>query len=122
MAHHFPICVDLRGRLCVVVGGGRVALRKVRALLSAQARVRVVALEIDAQIAERTDVECVTSAYDAALLRGATLVFAATDDAQINRQVHEDATERGLLVNVADTPELCSFIVPSVIASIEIDD
>ncbi|MEZ0268128.1 MAG: bifunctional precorrin-2 dehydrogenase/sirohydrochlorin ferrochelatase [Phycisphaerae bacterium] len=100
----YPITLDLAARTVVIVGGGRVAARKARGLLDAGARcVRVVAPEILADVPEA--VERVVGRYHAGHLDGAALVFAATDDPAVNRQVVADAHERGLWVNRADADE-----------------
>lgn len=106
-------CLDLRGRRCVVVGGGSVALEKARGLAECGARVVVVAPEVRAELrAEAASVR--ERRYRARDLDGAFLVVAATADEAVNRRVHADAGSRGLLCNVADVPELCNFILPSV--------
>jgi precorrin-2 dehydrogenase/sirohydrochlorin ferrochelatase len=115
---YYPLFLDLTGKVCVVVGGGRVADRKVRALLACGAKVRVVSPRVCKSIGALHDeesVELLERTYETADLRGATLVFAATDDVLTNRRVSQDARENGIPVNVADSPELCDFIVPAVV-------
>jgi siroheme synthase-like protein len=112
----FPAFIDLRGKLCLVVGGGEVAARKVRSLLAAGARVHVIAPEVCQEMSALLRSGAV--AYDRRQyaegdVERSTLVFAATDDAEVNAAVYHDATGRGLLVNVVDDPAHCSFIVPS---------
>ncbi|MFB3879750.1 MAG: bifunctional precorrin-2 dehydrogenase/sirohydrochlorin ferrochelatase [Armatimonadota bacterium] len=112
----FPAFIDLRGKLCLVVGGGEVAARKARSLLAAGARLRVVAPELSQQmsaLAANCEVTCAPRHYAEGDLDGTLLVFAATDDADVNAAVYRDATARGLLVNVVDDPAHCTFIVPS---------
>jgi precorrin-2 dehydrogenase/sirohydrochlorin ferrochelatase len=115
---YYPAFLDLRGRRCLVVGGGAVALRKVEALLRCGAQVLVVApdlsMELAARVRERR-VEHQPREFRTEDLEGAFLVVAATDDAAANARVHEEAERRGLLVNTVDDPERCNFIVPSVI-------
>jgi siroheme synthase-like protein len=113
---YFPAFIDLRGKLCVVVGGGEVAARKVRSLLSAGACVRVVAPEAFGEMSQLAGSGAIAwerRAYARADLDGCALVFAATDDREVNEAVYLDAAERGLLVNVVDDPAHCTFIVPS---------
>jgi precorrin-2 dehydrogenase / sirohydrochlorin ferrochelatase len=112
---YYPVFLDLDGRLCVVVGGGMVAFRKVEALLSNGATVRVVAPEISRSILRLQDLEIRTKRYDKADLKDAFLVFAATDSEEINKEVSMDALNLNVFCNVVDTPGLCSFIVPSVV-------
>jgi len=113
---YFPAFIDLRGKLCAVVGGGEVAARKVQSLLAAGARVRVVApcvCDEMSALLRRGEVACERRKYAAGDLEGSVLAFAATDDAEVNAAVHRDASERGILVNVVDDPAHCTFIVPS---------
>ncbi|MGD0234330.1 MAG: bifunctional precorrin-2 dehydrogenase/sirohydrochlorin ferrochelatase [Syntrophorhabdales bacterium] len=115
---YYPLFLDLTGKVCVVVGGGHVADRKVRALLACEARVCVVGPRVCKSIRALYDeerIELVERPYETADLKGAALVFAATNDAATNERVSQDARERGILVNVADSPDLCDFIVPAVI-------
>ncbi len=106
---------NLVGRPALVVGGGRVALRKARTLSDAGAKVRVVAPELLPELAADTRLDCVAAAYAAGHVAGMFLVIAATDDAAVNARVAADARAAGAIVNVVDTPALCDFIVPSVV-------
>jgi len=111
-----PVILQLEDRPCLVVGGGGVALRKVRSLLEEQAAVIVVAPRTEpelAGLAERGTVRLVDRAYQAGDVAGAVLVFAATDSSEVNRQVAADAAAAGVLCNVADDPGLCTFQVPA---------
>jgi len=113
-----PIFMNLRGQRCLVVGGGEVAVRKVALLLEAGAKIRVVSPELVGVLIEQAAegvIEHRKGNFETADLDGGVLVIAATDDAEVNRQVSELAKERHLPVNVVDNPELCSFIVPSII-------
>lgn len=109
----YPIVLDLTGRRAVVVGGGRVALRKARALAEAGARVTAVAPAFLPDFAEDDRIERREAAYAAGHLEGAAVVIAATDDAAVNRRVADDARAAGVLVNVVDVPQQCDFIVPA---------
>ena len=108
----YPVFLDLRGRRCVVVGGGKVAARKARKLLQAQALVRVISPEIDPAL-ESVAVEVWRRPYEPGDLEGASLAFAATDSRQANAAVAGEAKERGIPVNVADRPEEGDFALPS---------
>jgi siroheme synthase-like protein len=115
---YFPIFLELKGRTCLVVGGGQVAARKVEGLLAAGARVTVVSPKLDGELAklksERRIVH-VDRPYQRLELRSYALVIAATDDATTNERVASDARQSDVLVNVVDEPALCDFIVPSVV-------
>ena len=109
---HYPVFLDLKDRPVLVVGAGKVALRKTKGLLEAGARVTVVAPEWDAEFAE-LPVRKVARRFRASDLSGVSLVFAATDDRLTNHRVGVAAKGKGLFANVADSAEECSFIVPA---------
>jgi precorrin-2 dehydrogenase / sirohydrochlorin ferrochelatase len=106
-------CLDLTGRRCVVIGGGAVGLEKAQGLLACDARVVVVAPELDDGFSE-LDVEWVARGYESGDLSRAFLVIAATSDRAVNEAISRDAEARGMLCNVADVPDLCNFILPAV--------
>jgi len=113
-----PIFLDVKGRLCLVVGGGETAMRKVASLRHAGARVQVISPQIGARLEELAaagDIAFVQRPFEEADLSGAALAIAATDDAAVNRRISRIAKKRGIPVNVVDQPEECSFIMPSVI-------
>ncbi len=115
---YFPIFVDLRGKRCLVVGGGMVAARKAESLVRAGAFVHVVAPQLSAAVRElassgKLAVTC--AAYQSAQLTDVELVVAATDDSQVNASVSRDARALRLLVNVVDCPALSTFIVPALV-------
>ncbi|MCW8885542.1 MAG: siroheme synthase CysG [Motiliproteus sp.] len=115
---YLPLYFDLKGQSCLVVGGGDVALRKALMLDRAGAKITVVSPEICDDLSallEKQGGIAVTSLYQADLLDGQVLVIAATDEDQVNRQVHADATARQLPVNVVDNPSLCSFVFPAIV-------
>lgn len=116
MPKYYPILLSVRGRKCVVVGGGEVAHRKVSALRTAGARVTVVSPRFCRRLAAEKGVRLVRRRYSADVLEGALLVVAATDSPRTNRQVAGDAEARRVLVNVVDVPRLCSFIVPATVS------
>src|SRR5688500_13728116 len=104
--------LDVTRRLVVIIGGGPVAVRKVKGLLEAGAtRVRVVSPTFHAEMP--ADVERVTATYEANHLDGAQLVFAATDSPAVNEQVVADARERGVLVSRADDGDAGDFLTPA---------
>lgn len=120
-AQHVPVypvfLTGLADMLCVVVGGGTVAARKVRGLLAAGARVRVISPELCAELDAlhaTQQVEWIPRAYCAGDLAGASLVFAATDARTANQAVAGEARQSGILCNVADSPAEGTFHVPAV--------
>ena len=118
MPTYYPMMVDLAGRRCLVVGGGRVAERKVALLLEAGADVAVVSPVVTPRIADlaaRGAIRLARRTVRSADLDRAFLAFAATDDAEVNQGVAREVRSAGGLVNVADAPEACDFHVPSVV-------
>ena len=110
-----PIFLNVKEKLCLVVGGGEVAKRKAGVLLDAGARVRVVAPHIELSLSGQADVECIVARFEAEHLCNVVLVVAATDDKSVNTQVSELARARNIPVNVVDDPALCSFIMPAIL-------
>lgn len=118
MTTGYPAILLLDGRLAVVIGGGRVAERKVRTLRDAGAKVRLVADDLTPalrDLAEAGEVELVERRYARGDLSGAVVAVAATDDEEINRGVFAEASEAGIPVNVVDNTALCTFIAPSIV-------
>jgi precorrin-2 dehydrogenase/sirohydrochlorin ferrochelatase len=109
---HYPIFVDLKDRPVLVVGAGKVALRKTKGLLEAGARVTVVAPECEAEF-EELPVRLVRRRFRASDLAGAMLIFAATDDRMTNHRIGIAAKGKGVLANIADNASECGFIVPA---------
>lgn len=101
-----------------MIGGGKVAERKVETLREFGARVVVVSPEVTARLADMAadgSVELIRGTYESGVLDGAFIVIASTDDREVNRGVSDEAKRRGILVNVVDDPELCTFFVPAMV-------
>lgn len=114
----YPVYIDLSGKPVLVVGGGKIACRKLGPLLAAGADITVVSPAYDRRIgmlADRQLVKLVIQPFAERFLTGKWLVIAATDDSTVNRQVFELSERRGILCNVVDVPELCRFHVPAVV-------
>ncbi len=115
---YLPIFLDVRERPCLVVGGGEVAARKCALLLRAGAHVTVLAPELGMSLeAERASgrIEHRAAHFRDEDLAGQALAIAATDDEEVNRAVAAAAAARAIPVNVVDRPDLCTFILPSVL-------
>lgn len=113
-----PIFLNIRERPCVVVGGGEVAVRKAELLMRAGGRVTVVAPQLNATLTEWAAAgrfEHRKTRFVPALIDGAVVAVAATDDPEVNAAVAAAAGERNVPVNVVDTPALCTFVMPSII-------
>lgn len=119
MSDYYPISLDLKGKRCVVVGGGTIAERKIDSLLIFSASNPVVispgltSMLEDYVLKER--ISHIKRGYKKGDLEGAFLVIVATDDSEVNQAVASEAFERGILVNVVDCPRLCNFILPAFI-------
>ncbi|WP_022664827.1 precorrin-2 dehydrogenase/sirohydrochlorin ferrochelatase family protein [Desulfospira joergensenii] len=115
---YYPVYLDLKERECVVVGGGEVGARKALGLEGCGARVRVISCEFSEKFfpGEGSSLRLEKRPYEKKDLENAFLVFAATDNAGLNRQILEDARQMGILCCLADAPELGDFILPAVMA------
>lgn len=115
----YPVNLVLTGKPCLVVGGGKVALRKVEGLLACGADVTVLAPDVHPDLAAEPSVRVLQRAYvegDAARGRPPyRLVLTATDRRSVNQQVHDDADAAGIWVNSADDPERCTFTLPAIV-------
>ncbi|MDF1577047.1 MAG: bifunctional precorrin-2 dehydrogenase/sirohydrochlorin ferrochelatase [Desulfurivibrionaceae bacterium] len=115
---YFPISLDINKRVGVVIGGGKVAARKVAALLAGGAMIRVISPELGGELralAQTGRIEWLPRQYRQGDLAGAFLVIAATDDEQVQAEVFREADQNNQLINVADVPQRCNFILPAVV-------
>ncbi|EKE04026.1 MAG: siroheme synthase [uncultured bacterium] len=116
MARYYPIMINIADKKCIIVGGGNVASRKVKSLLEYGAKITVISNNLCSELEKLNNhgrIEWFARNYEAGDLGEASLVFAATNDSDVNRQVYQEARKKGIPVNIADMPELCDFIVPS---------
>jgi len=118
MSSFYPIHLNIEGKKCLVVGGGRVAERKVNLLVRYGGKVVVVSPKTTEKIktlSENKKIIWYKRIYRLSDLHKAFLVFCATNSKKINREIGKEAKERGIMVNVVDSPEDCDFISPSLI-------
>jgi precorrin-2 dehydrogenase / sirohydrochlorin ferrochelatase len=112
-------CLKLKGRRCLVVGGGEIGLEKVEGLLACDGEVTLIAPEAVPALKEHAREGAIRwerRAYAGpADLEGVFMVIAATDDTDVNIAVYDDAERRAMLVNVVDVPPLCNFILPAIV-------
>lgn len=114
---YYPLHLKITGRRCLVAGGGRVGIRKARTLARCGGRPVIVSPRLDAPLPKGITqaITHIPEPYDPAHLEGAFLVFAATDQADLNRQIARDARQAGILCNIADNPEASDFILPAMV-------
>ncbi len=113
---YYPVFLNVKGKKCVVVGGGQVALRKVRVMLEHGADVEVISPDLCPELAELAAsgaIRALGRDYQAGDLKNAFVAIAATDHSEINRRVVAEARRKSVLVNVVDDAEISDFIVPS---------
>jgi len=117
-SNYMPICISLKARRCLIVGGGRVALRKIDTLLYYESDITVVTPETNEKIeyyAKKDFIKLEKREYKSPEASEYGIVISASDNMEINEKVCEDCREAGVPINVVDNPRLCDFIFPSVI-------
>jgi precorrin-2 dehydrogenase/sirohydrochlorin ferrochelatase len=115
---YYPVHLDIQNRDCLVVGGGSVGTRKVITLLDCGAKVTVISPVVSPQLrdfATSGSIKLSERRYRSGDLDGMFLVIGATDDEELNRQISNDADHLNTLCNIADRPEVCNFILPSIV-------
>ncbi len=115
---YFPMFIDISGKKILVVGGGSIALRRVRTLLKFGADIKVIAPELKEELTELETQGKITAerrCYGAGDTEGYEIVLAASDRPDVNRAVKNECSERGIPVNTADDNSLCDFYFPSVV-------
>lgn len=114
---NYPIFMRLQSQPCLIVGGGPVALRKIRLMHKAGAEITVVAPELCKEIIEEfsQNITYLAREFTDNDIHGYRLITAATNNSNVNKHVSELAQAKNIPVNVVDQPELCSFITPSIV-------
>jgi len=118
MNTYYPVYIELREQPCIVIGGGKIAEGKVEGLLAGWANVTVISPDLTAHLRELVEEKKITylaRAYQPGDLTGAFMVICATDQAEINHQVWQEASANRQLVNVVDDTPRCNFIAPSIL-------
>lgn len=113
-----PIFMNVTNQNCLVVGGGKVASRKVFMLMRAGAKVSVVSPELCQDLMIRKnegEIEHISRQFQGEDIENKKIIIAATNNSDVNKHISQLCHQKGLPVNVVDAPELCSFIVPSII-------
>ena len=115
---YYPIGLDISGRECLVVGGGKVAERKIKRLVDYGARVQVVSPSLTPLLqiwADKRFLKYQQGKFSSALLKKQTLVFAATNDTKLNQKIAQLALRKGIFANVANPGRVSGFIVPALV-------
>ena len=115
---YFPLFIDISQKSIVVVGGGRIAERRVKTLLQFAEDIQVISPKLTEELrrlAESRRIEWIQKRYIPGQLAGAFFVLAATDDAACNEQIVTDCRKLGILVNTSHRKELCDFYFPAVV-------
>ncbi len=118
MPDYYPVFLNLAGKRCVIIGGGTIAQGKIGGLLRAGCQITVISPDATPgirQAAQRGDVTWLERTYQPGDLESAFIGVAATNVWHVNREIYEEADRLGVLLNVVDDPDLCSFIAPSVV-------
>ena len=110
---YLPINLNIKNKNILIIGGGQVALQKLETLTKFTNNITVVATEIISEI-KNLDIKFLEQQYNASDLENVNLVYACTNNRELNQQIKKEANTLEILVNVADDPELCDFISPAV--------
>ncbi len=118
MPEYYPVYLNLTGKRCVIIGGGTIAQGKIGGLKQAGCQITVISPQVTPgirQAAQRGDITLLERTYQPGDLEGAFIGVAATNVWHVNREIFEEAERLGVLLNVVDDPDLCSFIAPSIV-------
>lgn len=115
---YYPVNLDIRNRDCLVIGGGSVGKRKILTLLECGAQVTVVSPKISNEIkglSKEHPIALRERKYCSSDLEGKFLVIGATDNEEVNQQISKDAANAGILCNIVDRPQECTFVLPAIV-------
>ena len=118
MPAYYPVYLNLTGKKCLVFGGGPISEDKIAKLQSSGAQITIVSPTVTPSLqawAHRGDFQWQPREYQAGDLEGAFLSIAATNDRQVNHEIFQEAERLGVLMNVVDDPEQCTFIAPAIV-------
>jgi precorrin-2 dehydrogenase / sirohydrochlorin ferrochelatase len=115
---YYPVNLDIRGRKCLVVGGGDVGTRKVIMLVKCGAKVTVVSPVISSKLMDLSAkgiIQIKLREYCSSDVNDMFLIIGATSDEKVNLRISKDAEQKNLLCNIADVPKACNFILPAIV-------
>ncbi|MDC0491873.1 siroheme synthase CysG [Candidatus Pseudothioglobus singularis] len=116
--NHLPIFINIRKKPCLVIGGGDIALRKINLLLKAQAEVDCLSLLFSKGIKKLFkdgQITLINKSFEETDIKDYSIIIAATDDSSVNSSISSIAQDKKIPVNVVDSPDLSSFIMPSIV-------
>lgn len=113
---YLPISLKIEGKKVLIIGGGNVALHKMKLLRRFTEEIMVIGKQVDKQIKDSGS-GYREQEYNPSVLDGYDLIYVCTDNRALNRQIKQDANQKGLLVNVADDPGLSDFVSPAIYKS-----
>lgn len=120
----YPVNLNIEEKLCIVIGGGKVAERKIKTILSCGGKVKIISPGLSpllSKMAKEADIEYIESGYRSGMIKGGYLVFACTSDRGVNSRISQEARSLGILVNVCDSAKESTFILPAVLRKGAID-
>ncbi len=117
---YYPLLLTLHNKEVLIIGGGKVAARKLKGFIRAGAKVKIISLDFCKEIKElykqhRKHITLINRKYKPGDLKGTFLVVAATSDKNCQTEIYKEAKKNNILINIVDEPNLCDFIVPSTI-------
>jgi len=112
---YFPFYIDIKGKECIVIGGGKTAFRKIRKLIPFEPHIKVISPDILPGISEIPDIEIIKRKYRDGDIDSAFMVISASDDKNLNEGIFKKCRDKNILVNTVDDTEKCGFIFPSLV-------
>jgi len=115
-ASFYPILVNLERFPCLIIGGGKVAYRKALSLQEFNSNITILSPRICKpllELAKKNQIQIIKKSYSKEFIKGFKIIFSATDNPEVNKNVRNDCTKEGVLLNVVDKPALCDFILPA---------
>jgi len=114
----YPVCINIQNKKIVIIGGGKVAERKIKGLLPYNAKIILVSPDLTnylEKLVKEKRIKYINKKYSIKVIKNAFLVFACTSDSAVNKKIFSNATRQKIMVNVCDKTELCDFTSPAVV-------
>ncbi len=116
MTKYYPVMINIENKNCLVIGGGKVALRKIKSLLDYDVNITVISPELCSELEDilsQNRINWLKKNYNTIDIKDSNFIFVATNDKSVNKMVYKEAKKKNILVNVVDNSDLCDFIIPS---------